>query len=320
MFLTGNPYAGKSSLARLLEERLNFVYIGLGEILRETDHVDTQDGGLASSQIVYNVLIGELSKIDGTRIAIIDGWPRSMENALKWSLENKDPLCVIHLDVNTENLNLRMTERIRKGTRKDDCLEIAQKREAIYQENIGDIINYYTDQQLLYIIDGNNGKNAVLNKACNVMANVLNQNKINFTDGSILTVQKVSDKATLPFKGSAFSAGLDIYSAENKMILPQSNASIKTDLCLQAPPGCYIRIAERSGLALSHHLRVCCGVVDNDYFQPIHVILFNHGNSPFFVSERMRVAQIIITKCIQPTIFEGKLEHCERQGFGSTGY
>ena len=319
IFMVGFPFAGKSTIGRLLKERLNFAYIGLGEILRRSEVVDVDHGNLVSSQIVFDILNEEISKINKSKIIVVDGYPRSMENVLKYELEKPSPLCVIYLSCEKENLESRMRKRILSGIRKDDTFEIAQKRITICQENTPDMLRYYTERGKLYIVNSNYEINVVLNQVCKSIAHAFNANEIPYSDGSILTVEKKSDEAILPFKTSSFAAGFDIFSAMEQVILPQTSVAINTDICVQPPPNCYIRIAERSGLALHHNLRVCAGVIDSDYFLPIRVILYNHGNEPFFVSKRMRIAQIIITRCLHPTVVEGEIDHPQRSGFGSTG-
>jgi len=106
-------------------------------------------------------------------------------------------------------------------------------------------------------------------------------------------------------------------------VIPASgNGLEKTDLAIQLPPGCYGRIAPRSGLALHHRTDVGGGVVDEDYRGNVGVILFNHSNSPFQIHRGDRIAQLICQNIVYPTIREVKeLDETERdaKGFGSTG-
>jgi dUTP pyrophosphatase len=100
------------------------------------------------------------------------------------------------------------------------------------------------------------------------------------------------------------------------------NGLLITDLAIQLPPGCYGRIAPRSGLALQHNIDVGGGVIDEDYRENLRVILFNHSNRPFQIRRRDGGAQLICEKILYPDILEVKeLDNTERdiQGFGSTG-
>ena len=66
---------------------------------------------------------------------------------------------------------------------------------------------------------------------------------------SVLKFHKLSENAMTPIRGSEFSAGLDLFAAEAKVIATKGRALIKTDLQVALPDGCYGRIAPRSGLA-----------------------------------------------------------------------
>ena len=315
VFLLGPPCIGKSTIGKALENGFGFGYISVGEILRQAD-IDTSNGDLIPSHTVYNILAQELSRIPPSKIVIIDGYPKSMENVLKWELHQKWPICVLLLTSTSQVLNRRIAERLEYPNRVDDTYETMIKRQKIFQKNINCISKFY--KGMLHVIEVNEGKNEVLNKVCGVLARILNEKKIIFSDGGLLTVQKVSEKATLPLRGSSFAAGYDIFSSEKTVIFPNKGALIKTDICMQPPPGTYIRIAEKSGLAYED-IRVCGGVIDSDFSKPILVLLYNHGTKPFQVKEKMKIAQAIVTQISMPAISEGKIEVNDRKGFGSTG-
>ena len=61
------------------------------------------------------------------------------------------------------------------------------------------------------------------------------------------------------------------------------------------------------------------GVIDPDFSKPIMVLLFNHGTRPFVITEKMKIAQIVITPIVMPSVREGRIEPNNRGGFGSTG-
>ena len=139
---------------------------------------------------------------------------------------------------------------------------------------------------------------------------------------TILKFKKLSKNATTPVRSSPYSAGLDLFSAEYKIIEPRDRARIRTDIAIKLPPGTYGRIAPRSGLAANHFIGVGGGVIDRDFIGGIECILFNHQNNPFQVTKGMRISQLIIEKISYPELLEvDVLEETERggKGFGSTG-
>ena len=76
-----------------------------------------------------------------------------------------------------------------------------------------------------------------------------------------LKFMKLSEKAKTPTKGTPFSAGFDLYSAENITISPWEHKLIKTDIQIKLPPGSYGHILPRSGLALDHWIGINGGVI-----------------------------------------------------------
>ena len=69
-------------------------------------------------------------------------------------------------------------------------------------------------------------------------------------------------------------------------------------------PGCYRRVAPRSGLALKKSIDIGAGVIDSDYRGEVGVILFNFGSEDFIVNMGDRIAQLIFEKIKTPMIKE----------------
>lgn len=136
--------------------------------------------------------------------------------------------------------------------------------------------------------------------------------------------KKLNEYALSPVKKTEYSAGFDLFSCEEKIILPKQRVLINTGISLQIPPGYYGRIAPRSGLALNHCIDIGGGVIDRDYTGPIGVIVINNGDKPYKVQYAERIAQIIFEKvgdcCMFIEIFDD-LSQTQRgaYGFGSTG-
>ncbi|KEZ44209.1 DUTP diphosphatase [Scedosporium apiospermum] len=137
-----------------------------------------------------------------------------------------------------------------------------------------------------------------------------------------LLIKKLSDKARLPTRGSAFAAGYDIYASKDTVIPSRGKALVDTDISMAIPAGTYGRIAPRSGLASKHFIDTGAGVIDADYRGQVKVLLFNHGEEDFQVKEGDRIAQLVIERIWNPEVVEvQELEESIRGagGFGSTG-
>ena len=138
-----------------------------------------------------------------------------------------------------------------------------------------------------------------------------------------LLVKKLSEDATLPVRGSEWSAGYDLAASRPASIPPMGRAIVHTDLSIACPAGTYARIAPRSGLAIKKGIDVGAGVVDADYRGPVGVILFNlDATNTFEVQKGDRIAQLILEKISMASLEEvEELDETVRGagGFGSTG-
>ncbi|WP_077621040.1 dUTP diphosphatase [Bacillus sinesaloumensis] len=132
------------------------------------------------------------------------------------------------------------------------------------------------------------------------------------------------DEAKLPLQANPGDAGLDLYSAEEKVIKPGEAELIKTGIKIELPPGTEAQVRPRSGLALKHSVTVLNspGTIDEGYRGEIGVILINHGKLDFIVDKHMRIAQMVIAPVAQVHIQEvEEVTSSERGegGFGSSG-
>jgi len=140
----------------------------------------------------------------------------------------------------------------------------------------------------------------------------------------MIKVALLSDKAKLPTRATPFSAGLDLYSATNLIIKPQSVGIIDTDLKISLAYDVYGRIAPRSGLSLKF-IGVGGGVIDADYIGEIKVVLYNHHpEDEFEVKIGHRIAQLILEKVAYYGVTQVSPEdRCfqrgRNEGFGSSG-
>ena len=118
-----------------------------------------------------------------------------------------------------------------------------------------------------------------------------------------INITKLTDSAKLPERGSEYAAGYDLFAdiAEEVSIAPHETKMIGTGLAMEIPVGYFGGVFARSGLSAKEGLRPanCVGVVDSDYRGEVKVVLFNQSNEEQTISPKERIAQIVITPCIQ---------------------
>ena len=138
----------------------------------------------------------------------------------------------------------------------------------------------------------------------------------------MLQVKRLTESSKLPYRGSEFSAGYDLYASESVVVKSKDRALVPTGIAISVPPGTYGRIAPRSGLAVKHGIDVGAGVIDEDFRSEIKVLLMNHGDADYKINIGDRIVQLIIEKISSPEVKEiNELDYTARGngGFGSTG-
>ena len=131
-----------------------------------------------------------------------------------------------------------------------------------------------------------------------------------------------SDNCNVPKKATKDSVGYDLYTAENKDILPWSNASVSLDLRIIIPFGFFGKIFSRSGLFMNNNITAEAGVIDSDFRGIVKVLLLNHSDQKFSVEVGQRIAQMVFLKKLGEKFVESnELPSSERQEdrLGSTG-
>lgn len=135
----------------------------------------------------------------------------------------------------------------------------------------------------------------------------------------------IDEGAIVPTRAHATDAGLDLYSREDKTILPLSGANgavFDTGVHIFFDHGTYGKIESKSGLNVNRGVVSCGGVIDEGYVGSIKVKLYNLGSEPYMVKKGDKIAQLIIQPYLTPKMeWVTEFEETERgsSGFGSTG-
>ena len=183
LIFLGAPGAGKGTISNIMIARYGVAHISTGDILRDEIKRDTElgrqaavimkDGGLVSDEIVVGMVKERLAKDDCKAGFILDGFPRTLNQA---ELLNKVLAdlgmtldAVVFFNVKDETLLARLTSRLSckcgavfnkigmppkvEGIcdkcgqalfqRADDSLETAQNRLAVFYKQTQPVIDYY---------------------------------------------------------------------------------------------------------------------------------------------------------------------------------
>ena len=146
-----------------------------------------------------------------------------------------------------------------------------------------------------------------------------------------LKVFRTDPNAALPRKFHLSDVGYDIcaclVSESNRPItkpLHKGVTAVPTGLIVRPPPGHFVAVCSRSGLA-AHGLFVANspGIIDPSYSGELIILIFNGSHETKYVKHGDRIAQLVLLPAIYAEVSELKdrPKPLERgvAGFGSTG-
>lgn len=138
---------------------------------------------------------------------------------------------------------------------------------------------------------------------------------------------KIGTEIPLPKFATAGAACMDLCACIDAPVTLEAGARalIPTGIAIALPSADYVALVfARSGLGIKQG--VCLsngvGVIDSDYRGEIGVGLVNLGQSAYTVQPGDRIAQLMVTPVVQPTVMQvSALDDTDRGagGFGSTG-
>jgi adenylate kinase len=168
LLFLGPPGAGKGTQAQRQMARLGIPQISTGEMLRAAQAAGTElgrevkaimeRGELVPDPVVIRVVEERLAQPDARKGFILDGFPRTLEQAkaldallarLGLSLE-----CCVALQVDEEELVDRLLKRSQLEHRTDDDEPTIRKRMEVYRERTAPLIAYYRGRGALAEVDG----------------------------------------------------------------------------------------------------------------------------------------------------------------------
>ena len=164
----GPPGSGKGTQAKLLAARLRVPDIATGEMLRAAVQEGTPLGGkvkavmesgdLVSDDLMIALIQERLAAPDAADGFVLDGFPRTVDQAL--ALERilkgneKSVDVVVNLAVPEADLIDRLAGRSGLEHRADDGRHTVLERLKVYHEKTEPLIDFYRERGLLKEVDG----------------------------------------------------------------------------------------------------------------------------------------------------------------------
>lgn len=158
ILLIGPQGSGKSTQGKLLAEHLSIPFIVTGDLLREIASSGTDEGkriknilesgNLVDDETVVSLIRERVQRPDCQNGFILDGYPRTLEQAKKVEDLNFDKALYINAP------KIEVMQRLLKRGRIDDSEELIKKRLDLYFAQTEPLLENYKNKGILIEIDG----------------------------------------------------------------------------------------------------------------------------------------------------------------------
>ena len=188
VILFGPPGAGKGTQAKFIIEMYNLVQISTGDMLRASVKTGSDlgnkvkkimdKGDLVSDEIIMSIISKRIDEEDCKRGFILDGFPRTLNQAQKLDLLlSKKQVNIDHIIeilVDEELLISRIEKRAseEKVVRNDDNSDVLKNRIVIYKKDTLPVLNYYKNLNRLNSVNGMQIINEVSNEIKGIIGQV----------------------------------------------------------------------------------------------------------------------------------------------------
>lgn len=183
LIIFGPPGAGKGTQSDYIKEKYGLTYISTGQVLRAEMAAGTEiglkvkdiidHGGLASDEVVTEIIEKFIANHSDSKGFLFDGFPRTVKQAeILEDLFNKYNLKldgVLSLDVPEDILIERMLERGKTSGRADDNIDSIRFRFVEYDNKTKPVLDFYQNKKCLHSINGVGTIEEIFNSICNVI-------------------------------------------------------------------------------------------------------------------------------------------------------
>lgn len=191
--LFGPPGAGKGTQSKLLLEKYNLTYISTGDILREEIAAGSElglrakniieKGGLASDEIIIQIIEQRITTNEGTNGILFDGFPRTIAQAyiLEGLLLRMDSSlsAMLSLEAPQDILVERLLKRAKDSGRKDDTMDVIKYRLEEYENKTKPVADFYKSKGIYFPINGIGEIQNIFGKLTDTITSVLKKKWIN---------------------------------------------------------------------------------------------------------------------------------------------
>ena len=178
--IIGAPGSGKTTDASIIAQHdEKFAHFSTGDLLRAEVASGSElgfisKGNLVPLDVVVNAIVSAIKSSNKSNI-IIDGYPRSVEQMTELDkvLSEQDEISlkgVIEVDVSEDVARARVLGRARGA---DDNNEVFNNRMKVYLDPIKPIRKFYSEKELLHVVNGERGIDEIVADIKNLLAKLI---------------------------------------------------------------------------------------------------------------------------------------------------
>jgi len=197
IFVLGGPGAGKGTQCAKLVEEYGFCHLSAGDLLRAEQHREgsefgeliqtcIREGTIVPMEVTVKLLknamsaaMAEGSKGEGWSSGhgrfLIDGFPRKMDQAIKFEEEVCLASLVLFFSTTEEVMLARLLERGKTSGREDDNVESIKKRFHTYHEQTMPVIEHYRKLGKVAEVDSSASVDEVYKNTSAIVSKILSR-------------------------------------------------------------------------------------------------------------------------------------------------
>jgi len=197
IYVLGGPGAGKGTQCARLVKDYDFVHLSAGDLLRAEQNRDgslygemirtcIREGNIVPMEVTVKLLENAMRDAlesncnrnawsDGKGRFLIDGFPRKMDQALKFDKEVCMASLVLFFSCTEDVMMSRLLERSKTSGREDDNVDTIKKRFVTYQDQTRPVIEYYRTLHKVAEIDSTPSVDEVYSETSKTIHAVINK-------------------------------------------------------------------------------------------------------------------------------------------------
>jgi adenylate kinase len=159
VMMLGAPGSGKGTQGDRLATHLGVPHIASGDLLRAQVRAETElgrqvagcldSGRLVPDELVFDLVLPAVLAAAEAGGYVLDGFPRSVAQAVKLEEHAAGPELVISLSIPEQLLVRRLLDRAAESGRSDDTLTVITDRLGVFQSETRPLIEHYRARGVL---------------------------------------------------------------------------------------------------------------------------------------------------------------------------